>query len=156
MQMYLVLIRHGETEANIDWRWTGWTDSPLTSLGEEQVALTAERIGIEFNGNSQVVTSPIGRAYKTAEVLGKAIHVTPRAHDGLKEMYFGELEDIPSEQFMHEHPDIYSRWSVRTDESFQWPGGESRLEFRRRVAQTISDLVSQTNSHPTLVVTHSG
>ncbi len=152
----LVLLRHGETVGNQQQLWTGWTDTPLSERGREQVQHTAEwaaRNGQQFVA---LYSSPIGRAKQTAQAVGKAIGLNPVLDDALKEMHFGDLETIHSERFPVEYPKLFSRWQNRTDESFGWPGGETRRAFRYRVGQAMLRLATLYRGEAVLVVTHSG
>ncbi len=152
----LVLIRHGETVGNREGLWTGWSDTPLNDAGWQQVRRTADRLKHDSLGAAALYTSPIGRARQTADFLGQAVGLCPIPDESLKEMHFGELESIRYEHLALDHPEIYARWRNRTDESFGWPGGESRREFR---ARTVSALKRLAAAHPgltILLVTHSG
>ena len=152
----LILLRHGETVGNQRQLWTGWTDTPLSVRGREQVHRTAEWAAQNGQQFVRLYSSPIGRAHKTAQAVGQAIGLTPVLDDGLKEMHFGELETIHSERFPVDYPELFSRWQNRTDESFAWPGGESRRAFRYRVAQAMLRLATWHEGEVVLVVTHSG
>src|SRR4051812_26889038 len=66
----LIILRHGETEWSRTGRHTGRTDVPLTARGEEQArALASAVAGLK---PVRVVTSPAGRARRTAELAGLA------------------------------------------------------------------------------------
>ena len=71
----LILLRHGETEWSKDGKHTGLTDVPLTDRGEE-LARGAGRLvaGYDF---SLVLTSPLQRARRTAELAGLQAEVDP-------------------------------------------------------------------------------
>jgi broad specificity phosphatase PhoE len=101
-------------------------------------------------------SSPLERAWQTAEPIGEAIHRPPVPMEALKEMHFGELESIQTEQFATEYPELYQQWQRRTDESFGWPGGETRRAFRRRVADAFGRLSADHPGETVLVITHSG
>ena len=89
----LYLVRHGQTELNVQSILQGWHDSPLTARGREQ-ALTARTAfaarGVAFD---HVYSSPLGRARHTAELIvgeGRSIELV----DDLREWHFGSLEGI--------------------------------------------------------------
>lgn len=152
----LVLLRHGETVGNLKSLWTGWTDTPLSERGREQVERTAAWLERQGSGFTAVYSSPLGRAWSTAQPLGRVVGLEPVAREALKEMHFGELETIHSEHFPVDHPDLFSRWQIKTDEDFGWPGGETRRAFRSRVSQEMVQLASVHQGETVLVVTHSG
>lgn len=107
------LVRHGETEWTVSRQHTGKTDIPLTQPGEAQAkALGAELAGHRFE---LVLTSPLARARRTAELAG----FTDAVADGaLVELDYGDYEGLTSAQIRETRPD----WFLWRDGS---PGGES-------------------------------
>ena len=152
----LVLIRHGETVGNRRQLWTGWSDTSLSETGRDQVRRMAARLERDSLGAAALYSSPIGRARKTAASISQATRLPLILDDALKEMHFGELEAIRSEHFATDHPEIYARWRNREDESFGWPGGETRREFRHRAVGAIERLAAAHPGQTILLVTHSG
>ena len=66
--MKLVLLRHGESEANFENYWTGWLDVALTEKGKEQAAVAGQKMyeaGLQFDA---VYTSVLKRAILTGQV----------------------------------------------------------------------------------------
>jgi hypothetical protein len=65
----LLIIRHGESEWNVERRWQGWLDAPLTALGEKQAAGAGRGAG-RFGFSPAVIhCSDLGRARQTAEII---------------------------------------------------------------------------------------
>ena len=118
----LVLVRHGETVHNQRKVWTGWNETPLNEAGRDQVRRTAAWLGAHTLGATALYSSPIGRALETAQAIGRATGLNVVTDAALKEMHFGELEAINSDEFPTAYPQVYARWKNRTDESFGWPG----------------------------------
>jgi len=152
----LVLIRHGETMGNRQQLWTGWSDTPLSDTGREQVRRTAARLELYPLGAGALFSSSLGRAWRTAVPISQAIHLPPIANEALKEMHFGALDAIHGKHFARDHPALYARWSNRRDENFGWPGGETRREFRARVTSAMKRLAAAYPGQTILVITHSG
>jgi broad specificity phosphatase PhoE len=152
----LVLIRHAETVGNQQGLWTGWSDTPLNDAGWDQVRRTADRLERDPLDAVALYTSPIGRAQQTAGEIGRAVGLCPIPDESLKEMHFGDLESIRHEHLASDHPQIYAHWRDRTDETFRWPGGESRREFRDRTVRGLKRLAVAHPGHTILLVTHSG
>lgn len=87
----LVLVRHGETSWNAEGRLQGQTDIPLNDVGRAQ----ARAAGIELSGRSWdvVVSSTLGRAVETAELIGSTLGVEPVDQLGdLCERHYGKAE----------------------------------------------------------------
>jgi len=100
----LVLLRHGETEWSRLGRHTGRTDLPLTPLGERLGARTGELLG--GRTFSLVLTSPLQRARRTAELAGL---VGPQLEENLMEWDYGGYEGLTNKEIRERvgHP-----WTV--------------------------------------------
>lgn len=132
--MKLYLVRHGRTQYNVEGRFGGSTDVPVTPEGLAQ--LRAAPFCPE-----EVYVSPLIRARQSAAVIfPDAAQVVVR---DLQEMNFGEFEGKTYYE-MQNDPD-FMRWmeSRGTEESMQivCRGGESRGQFTRRVRQALIGLV---------------
>src|SRR5262245_518604 len=96
----LWIVRHGETEWSRDGRHTSRTEVPLTATGEEAARQLAPRLaGVEFG---LVLTSPRGRARRTADLAGFAdAHV----ENDLAEWDYGDYEGITTAEIRTTDPD---------------------------------------------------
>ena len=93
----VVLIRHGETEWSLSGRHTGRTDLPLTEHGEAQArALAPVLAGEQF---ALVLTSPLARAWRTAELAGLT---GPEVDDDLVEWDYGAYEGLTTAEISAE------------------------------------------------------
>ena len=120
------LVRHGETEWSRDGRHTGVTDLPLTPKGEEQARLLRDRLsGASLD---RVVSSPLERAQRTAELAGLKVD---EVDADLHEWRYGEYEGVSTPQIRETVPD----WTVWTHPS---PGGESGAEVAARCDRVIA------------------
>jgi broad specificity phosphatase PhoE len=97
----LVLLRHGETEWSRTGQHTGLTDIPLTERGEELAKKSASLL--EGRTFAAVLTSPLLRARRTAELAGLDAQVEPR----LVEWDYGGYEGLTTEQIQQERPGWY-------------------------------------------------
>ena len=151
----LYLLRHGETEFNIENRLQGQQDSPLTSRGRDQArghgALLATLI--DEPAAWRVVASPLGRTLDTARLacaeLGlpeTAIETDPR----LMEIAYGVWEGLTYDEIETRYQD---EWAARERDrwGFVVPSGESYEMVAARVAAFLGE--SQGN---TIVVSHGG
>src|SRR6185312_6514824 len=107
----IYLARHGETAWSLSGQHTGLTDLPLTERGERN----ARRLGQRLAGQTfaAVLTSPLQRARRTAELAGFAAEVDP----ALVEWNYGEYEGRRSAEIHRERPG----WQLFRDGC---PGGE--------------------------------
>ena len=70
----LVLIRHGQSIANKENVYTGWNDAPLTELGVKQAILAGQALAQNELEFTDIHTSLLGRAIKTANLVAEACH----------------------------------------------------------------------------------
>jgi 2,3-bisphosphoglycerate-dependent phosphoglycerate mutase len=94
----LVLIRHGQSLWNLENRFTGWIDVPLTQLGREEARHAAKKIaGMNFD---VAYTSALSRAQETLreilETLGLDLPVI--RDQALNERHYGDLQGLNKEQ----------------------------------------------------------
>ena len=107
----LVLVRHGETEWSRTMRHTGNTDLALTEEGEAQARSVVERLaGREL---ALVLTSPLQRARRTAELAGYGDRAVP--DDDLRERDYGDYEGLTTKEIRRERPGVCAHFIVDRD-----------------------------------------
>lgn len=153
MNTSLILVRHGQTEWNVAGRIQGHRDSPLTALGERQASALAPRLTGE--AIDHVISSDLGRARRTAELLVPHRVANIRWHPGLRERAFGVAEGNTYAQIADEHPAMFSR-EQETDPHYAPEGGESRQQHLDRVRTTLEALAREHAGARLLIVTHGG
>ncbi|MGZ6951745.1 MAG: histidine phosphatase family protein [Acidimicrobiia bacterium] len=130
----ILLVCHGETEANRAGLALGHADPPLTERGVVQARAVAT--ALRSSGATRVVSSPLRRARSTGEAIADALDLPLEIDERLVEMDYGEW-DVRS--FSDFPPEDLARW--RRDASFAPPGGESLLAVGDRVAALCRELV---------------
>jgi broad specificity phosphatase PhoE len=152
----LLLIRHGQSEFNAQHRWENWErHSPLTQQGEAEAQALAERL-VPEKDIAALYTSPLTRARQTAQIVGKALGMTPVEREGLREVNVGHVGGLTHEEFATRFPEAFPRWQDRRDVEFTWPGGEVRADFFRRAAQAVDEIVARHPHDKIVVVCHGG
>lgn len=150
----LFLVRHGQTEANQQRLFVGATDVPLDPLGERQANLVARRFAsIDIDA---LVSSPLQRALRTAKAIGEVTGIDPRIVPGLSEIDFGRIEGLSLQQVLEQFPELQDHVSDYFNLDLEWPGGESRRGFARRVMTTFLGLLEEYERHRVAVVCHGG
>jgi probable phosphoglycerate mutase len=153
MKTRFIVVRHGETQWNVESRIQGQGDSPLTETGLAQAEAIASRLASErFD---VLVASDLGRAMRTAAAIaahgGHRIVPDPR----LRERSFGAGEGMTYAEIDRAWPDAFSR--VReTDPDMAVPGGESRRQFHERVRDAFAALAREHQGKRVAVVAHGG
>ena len=144
--MKIYLLRHGETAYNVDHRYQGVTDIPLSPAG------LAALKQADFSPKTVYVT-PLKRTKQTAKILFPTAEYIPV--NDLSEMNFGVFEGRNYEDM--EHDTAYRAWVDSNCES-TCPGGECKADFSERVCKAFELLLNQSiqNSEDTLVIVAHG
>lgn len=90
----LVLVRHGQSLWNLENRFTGWVDVPLTDKGREEARLAGERLrGLSFD---VAYTSMLTRAQETLEIILQVLGRRPPVirDQALNERHYGDLSGL--------------------------------------------------------------
>jgi 2,3-bisphosphoglycerate-dependent phosphoglycerate mutase len=120
----LILIRHGQSIWNLENRFTGWVDVPLTTLGKEEARLAAKHLGgIKID---VAYTSALLRAQDTLSIILKALGLdVPVIRDqALNERFYGDLQGLNKEETAKQYGDEQVKiW--RRSYDVPPPGGEA-------------------------------
>lgn len=147
-ETHLLIVRHPETEANINGRFVGRGSSPFTPTGRRQARRLPHKIA---RFEPQVVwSSPLQRALVVATRASRMAGVELRVDDRLLELDFGEAEGMTYEEIA----EAGLHFDYRDVERPVAPGGESRGDIERRVAAIAREIVSAGGRHA--IVAHGG
>ena len=147
--MELILVRHGETDANRQGILMSSVGGPsLNAIGRAQAADIAAALKSE--PVVHLYTSPARRARETAEMVSQAIEVPFSEVQDLCEINVGRMEGLTSTELRQQFPDHYLEWE-RDPATARHPGGETMLELQERAWQTIQ-LLSQRHADQTVAV----
>jgi alpha-ribazole phosphatase len=148
----LWLIRHGETQWNVDQRVQGHLDVPLTERGVEQARLLAAWLADEHL--DAIYSSDLQRARVTADVLagrGLAVVNDPR----LREAHFGLFEGLTRPECQAIYPEAFEAW--RTDSiRHRPPQGETLEALRDRGLASLAEHLPRHPGQVVAVVCHGG
>jgi broad specificity phosphatase PhoE len=135
------LIRHGETEWNLEHRIQGWTDIPLNENGRQQ----AESLARYLEGMSieQIIVSDLKRAEETASILQQTLGGPLSTDRRLRERALGPAEGM----FQAE---------VRDSFLMDIEGAEPLSEVHARIRHLLDDLGRANFELPVVCVTHGG
>lgn len=136
--IHLTLIRHGETDWNIQRRYQGSADQPLNSSGRAQAAaLAAALTGLQVDA---IYSSDLSRVSETARIALSGTDIDSEVTDGatsqttqamidaiqwderLREIDFGKFEGLTYAEIKAQYPDELATWEA--DRNHNAHGGE--------------------------------
>ena len=149
-------VRHGQTEWNAAGRFQGSQDIPLNDIGKGQAVRSGELLADILINDSHnpakvpFVSSPLGRARNTMELLRGVLGVAPHDYeldDRLREIGYGHWEGSTLGQMEVSHPELFAerqldKWGVPP------PGGESYASVTIRVRDWYDSLLQDTVTVP--------
>ena len=124
----IFLARHGESDWNVEKRFQGHSDRPLTERGREQAHALADLVASEKI--EAIYTSPLSRARETAEIVAARAALEPLALPELREVDTGSWSGLSRVDVEARFPDGFARW--RSGGS-GWEDGETYEEMGERV-----------------------
>lgn len=147
----IYLTRHGSTVWNLEKRLQGSGDSELTEGGLNQ----AKELGKRINDLSinKIYTSPIKRAYRTANIIKGDNNIAVIAYDELREMNFGEYEGYIEKELLNEGRGKEIQRVFNGELDVRIPGGETLREVYNRV-KIILDKIIEEDNDTILIVAH--
>lgn len=145
-QTTLLLVRHGQSTWNLEHRWQGQADPPLSDHGRTQALAAASSVGA-VDG---IVASPQIRAYDTASIIGEQIGVGPIATvDGLRERNAGIWSGLTTSEIEQRYPG----W---IDDGRRPEGWEPNDELVARSTEALRAVSAEVGEATLLVVCHGG
>lgn len=151
VRVRLYLVRHGETDWNIENRIQGKTDTELNEKGRQQAQELADVLEKGY-GIRRIYTSRQKRAAQTAEIIGRRLGIEPIVRDGLEEINLGRWEGYTWRQVKELFPEEYSVWHGNRRYEMP-PMGESYQQLLDRLLPVLDAIMSE--GEDVLSITHS-
>jgi probable phosphoglycerate mutase len=142
------IVRHGETEWNVQGRRQGQLDSPLTAAGRSSAQQISDSLS-ELDPDA-LFSSPLGRAWSTALIIDAALGLGIRSEGGLSEIHHGELGGLTNDEIEESHPGLLAERQACLH-SWRFPGGESYADADLRAAEALSRIEATLTRRPVLV-----
>lgn len=147
----ILLIRHGETDWNIEGRYQGQSDIPLNENGMQQARLLAAKIAHE--DISAVYSSDLIRTRGTAQALADAQGVSVQIDTRLREIGLGVWEGMVVGDIQTQYKDMFEE-RRRAPAHFAPPGGETTTQFLERLLRAVNEIAARHPNQTVAVVTH--
>lgn len=137
---HICLVRHGQTDWNLSGKLQGQTDIPLNETGKLQAEECREFL--KKSNWDVVITTSLGRARKTADIINEALELPIVEMDHFKERHFGEGEGMTREERDKKYPD------------FVFPNMEKYEVLVDRVHEGLKKIQDQFPDQKVLLVAH--
>ncbi|MCS5643466.1 MAG: histidine phosphatase family protein [Dehalococcoidia bacterium] len=143
----LIMIRHGETNWNVETRKQGRNDQPLNAKGEMQAKLVAEYVKSKYQ-IKHVWTSPLKRCSDTAQLFNLPVSTS----DLLVEIDYGEWEGMLQSEIDRKYPIQDHRNPIWREA----PGGEQKSNLPIRGRKWIQESMINDEQGDVVLVGHGG
>lgn len=147
----IYLVRHGESQLNLEKRVSGQLDTTLSPNGLRQSQLLADHLrSVPLTGiYTSVLRRTIETAQPTAEHCGLPIQSKPElneSHMGILEGRFRDARD----------PEANAIWKAHKKDKLHYhiPGGERFIDLAERVKVSLRDILTRENGGRILIVGH--
>lgn len=156
MPTELILIRHGQSDANVNPVVAGMRgDRGLTDTGRRQAELLRDRLRADQETADVLYASTLPRAQQTARYVADATKLPIKDDDQLQELRVGDADGMSNDDWSARWPGLQDSLTARPFQRFA-TGGESWAEFLVRVGSALISLVDRHPDQRVLAVTHGG
>lgn len=149
----VLLIRHGQTDWNIQGRWQGYEPVPLNAEGLQQARALAASLMNRPIGS--IYTSDLPRALQTAAAIGEVVGIEPVTDIRLREFHLGIFQGHTREQMIEKFP---AEWASFEADYWNYtiPNGESRRMMQDRIYAAWEHIIAEASGPEAVIVTHGG
>ncbi|MBG9735487.1 histidine phosphatase family protein [Paenibacillus alvei] len=147
----LYIVRHGETEWNVERRMQGHMDSPLTTLGVSQAQWLGE--AMKDTPIDCIYASSSGRTDMTARLIRGERDIPMISSDALKEIHLGDWEGQLAAELERTYPEQFEAFWYEPA-AYKSENGETFEELRNRVLPYVQSIIADNPGKSILVVTH--
>ena len=149
----IILIRHGESEANRQGVFAGHIDPDLLDRGVKQAQMTAKYVADNYNVD-KIYSSDLKRAYKTAESLAETLNLEIIPDRNLREIYAGKWEGVRFNDLPLLYPETYDLW-LNDIGNAKCNGGETVQQLGDRIMSALTKIARENDGKTVAITTHS-
>lgn len=170
----ILLIRHGQSQGNVEGRMEGWSSTGLTDLGRKQTQQLGQRLAQENKQPTYIYCSPLQRATETLAAMASALWATTEIpipeistskipipeipvptvfHNDLREKHQGIFTGLTWAEAQTQYPDLCQRLETSLD----WipiPNAETPQAGHQRAQRFANDLLQHRNGDQVWVISH--
>ena len=148
----ILLIRHGQSIANVEKIFAGNFNSPLSELGMLQAEQTAEYIAENYNVD-KVYSSDLKRALSVGKAIADKLRMDVTAQKNLREISAGLWEGCSFEELYERFPSYRDVW-LNDIGNATCDGGESVAQLQRRFVSAVTDIAEENHGKTVVITTH--
>lgn len=151
MTRTLYILRHGQTQSDLEDRYGGWYEDDLTGAGMAQTEAAIAKL--KDLGIERILCSPLRRARQTGDMVGEALKLEVETWEGWKEHNcYGILTGMTKIEAKEKHSDLVD---IVHDKVLLLPGKEPYPDFMARLEKALEETVALPEA-TALVITHGG
>lgn len=147
-----ILVRHGQSEANVKEVFAGHLDAKLTEHGHAQARATAEYVTQNYQIDA-IYSSDLHRAFYTGKAAADLLGIDIIPDKGLREIYEGAWSGERFLELPQKFPEDFRVWLTDIGHS-RCTGGESTEELLHRVKETLARIAAENDGKTVLITTH--
>lgn len=143
--MRVIFIRHGKTKGNIEGRYIGTTDEPLSEVGISEIK------SIKYPHADRIISSPMKRCIQSAQLIYNTNNI--ELFDNLRECDFGDFENKNYNELKNNT--YYKLW-LESGGKIPFPNGEDHKEFCLRCCKCFESIIKNNTCESIAFVVHGG
>ena len=144
----IILVRHGETEWNVEEVFRGRIDIELNETGLKQAELLAKYLrDMKIDA---LYSSPLKRALKTAEAIASYHKLDVQIALGLIDFDYGEWQGLPHQEVRNRYRELYAKW-LKYPHQVKMVTGERLDEVRKRAMGVVEGVIAKHEGSVVLV-----
>ena len=147
----VLLVRHGQTESNVNGFFMGWSNEDLNKIGYTQARRLSSRLACL--PITSFYTSPLKRAYNTATIIAAPHKLELKVLDDLIEIQQGDWQGLHIDEIRQRWPELWQQSRIDPSE-VTLPNGESFQQVTERAARAFDMIVADNQDKHVVIATH--
>ncbi|MBN2064666.1 MAG: histidine phosphatase family protein, partial [Sedimentisphaerales bacterium] len=149
----IYIVRHGETNWNIEGRMQGWLDIPLNEAGLKQTQAVA--LALVGRGIDRIYSSDLSRAADTAKEIGRVLDLPVDLEPGFRERHCGIGQGLTLAELAEKFPQVAHQF-LQGGPDYAIPEGESIRQRHDRCKAALETVSARHPGQTILIVAHGG
>jgi broad specificity phosphatase PhoE len=147
--MKIIMVRHGQIDANVQQVYAGRSDDPLNETGRQQARDVARQL--EGMAVSAIFSSPLRRTMETATIIGEHLSCKPMVAEAFNELVMGPWQGLSESEVAARYPREMKIWMTQPA-TLQIPGRETLLELQQRALAGLGKILTGLSENTCVVL----